>query len=142
MKKLFLLPLIMFALIGCGQEKESIYSGSGEQAAQTTSQNIKGGITLSLDNFSTYVAINSTIVVLSESSSSRAYYSYFIGADDCRFYDCSVTYEYKNTSGEASSGAITVPLSLSGDGQTNVFTARNGLYEIKIVSAAGTVKIL
>ena len=128
MKKIFLLPLIVLMLTGCGT------TSSNEEAHKENES-----IQLTTSNFSTYVATNSNAVSLGNDSYVR-YYTYFIGADNCRFIDCQVTYYYQHaTSPIADPTEETIKLSLSGDGEANFFYVRGLYYVLVVKSVKGTV---
>ncbi len=129
MKKTFLmLPVCLLSLASCGGGYET--ADSPKETVQLTAQ-----------NFSTYVAVNTTCTMF-EGQNYALYYSYFIGADECKFIDCTVTYKYTGANG---SDAITVPLSLSGDGQAKPFSGKivvgGSYYSLAITAAAGTVEV-
>lgn len=131
-KLLFLLPIISFALSACNPQKDKITDSPKESVA------------LSASNFSTYVAVNTTVQQSNANYSDVTFFSYFIGADYCKFVDCFVTYKYVH--GENSGGTeITVPLTLSGDGQAEPFVVtsmnRGMTYTLVVTSAKGTVHI-
>lgn len=123
----FLLPTLLLTLTWCGS-----------QVITPT----KETVTLGKDNFSTYVAVNTNCTYAADGNY-VIYFSYFIGADNCKFIDCSVTYQYDGASDQKNS--ITVPLSLSGDGQANPFYNRlvigGSVCSLKVTSAKGTVEV-
>ncbi len=127
MKKILLfVPMFALFLTGCGSQA----GGPSDSPKET--------VALTAKNFSTYVATNSSAAF--NANGRGFYYTFFIGADHCRFIDCEVTYSY---SGVDSSSKITVSLSISGDGEAKPFFAEN-MYSpstIKIESAKGTVEV-
>lgn len=132
---LVLLPLLLMTLSGCNSDKvDNRVSGT-----------IKETITLSASNFSTYVACNSIVTFNNTSNDYANYFTYFIGADYCKFINCNVTYGYAQMDNEYTIGRETVPLSLSGDGQTNPFHARfntaTAYYRFVVIDASGTVEV-
>ena len=93
-------------------------------------------VTLSKENFSTYVACNSSVTFNNTSNHYANYFTYFIGADYCKFVNFTVTYGYAYMA--------TVPLTLSGDGQANPYhvkLAEAGYYRFVVVAASGTVEV-
>ena len=128
-KTLLILSTLLLLLTGCNPQEDKITDSPKES------------VELSASNFSTYVAINTTSV-FNPDYNDMCFYSYFIGADYCKFVDCKVTYKYvgANTSSE-----YTVPLTLSGDGQALAYIARNigrgQTYTLTVTSAKGTVHI-
>ena len=151
MKKIFLLPLIVLMLTGCGQNGDITNSDNSESRSDvvlpsnnTVEDKPKERVQLTKDNFSTYVAINCNSSLISNETSSYTvvYYAYFIGADYCKFVDCKVTYLYSYNGNPGAE--TTVPLTLSGDGQANPFYAtqrNNYYYTFQFVSASGTVMV-
>lgn len=129
-KKLFLLPILAMSLSACG--------------SQPTQADVlpKETVTLTQKNFSTYVAVNTTCTPF-EGRSYALYYSYFIGADECKFIDCTVTYKYTGTND--SEKTFTVPLSLSGDGQAIPFVGGMNVgtthCTLSVTNAKGTVEV-
>ena len=73
------------------------------------------------------------------------YFTYFIGADYCKFVNCTVTYGYAYIANEYTGTGETVPLTLSGDGQANPYHVRinttAGYYRFVVVAASGTVEV-
>ncbi len=72
------------ALTGCNSNKV------GNRVSDTP----KETITLSKENFSTYVTCNSSVTFNNTSNHYANYFTYFIGADYCKFVNCTVTYGY------------------------------------------------
>lgn len=148
MKKITLFALlVLLALTGCKptNDNKAVKSSDGNsQSVTTSSQPIKGKVELTADNYVNYIAINTNMVIIN-SSYDTMYYSYFIGSNHCKFVDCKLTYEYVSNSGSAGSSAVTIPLTLSGDGQANPFYIRSPnrgvYYSIVITKASGTVQI-
>ena len=109
------------ALTGCNSNK----------ADNRVSDTPKETVTLSKENFSTYVACNSSVTFNNTSNDYANYFTYFIG-------DAYMANEYTGT-GE------TVPLTLSGDGQANPYHVRinttAGYYRFVVVAASGTVEV-
>lgn len=144
MKKLFLLlSLPIFALSGCG--KSSNTTNNTSSADNKISNSPKESVALTVENFSTYVAINSSSTLLNNSYNDVIYYSYFVGADYCKFVNCTVTYKYKRSGTEYTTEDYTVALSLSGDGQADPYfvynQGRSMYYFLIIVAASGTVEV-
>lgn len=131
-----LLPIILLALVGCNSNNTTSNTESNEPV-QT--------VELSSSNFSDYVAINSSASLINSDSQDVIYYSYFIGADYCKFIDCSVTYVYVHSGSGSSSSQSTVKLTISGDGQANpyfVYKQNNHTYYyISVISVSGTVEV-
>ena len=132
MKKFtLLLPLLTIALASC----------SGDKVSDSPKESVK----LSEKNYTSYIAINTTFAMPNAGYADVIYYSYFIGADYCKFVDCTISYKYIINSGAAESAMETVPLTLSGDGQANPFYARlnnrGNYYRIVITGASGTVQV-
>lgn len=134
-KLLILLPLTLMALTGCNSNK----------ADNRVSDTSKETVTLSKENFSTYVACNSSVTFNNTSSDYANYFTYFIGADYCKFVNCTVTYGYAYMENEYTGTGETVPLTLSGDGQANPYHVRistkAGYYRFVVVTASGTVEV-
>ena len=132
MKKFaLLLPLLTIALVSCG----------GDRVSDSPKESVK----LSEKNYSTYVAINTSFAMPNAGYADIIYFSYFIGADYCKFVDCTITYKYVINSGSVESPEETVPLTLSGDGQANPYYARLNnrgyFFNIVITGASGTVQV-
>lgn len=137
-KLLILLPLMMMALSGC--------SANGQNAADNkVSDTPKETVTLSATNFSTYVACNSSVTFNNSTNDYANYFTYFIGADYCKFVNCTVTYGYAYMANAYEGAGETVPLTLSGDGQANPYHVRintaAGYYRFVVVAASGTVEV-
>ena len=133
-KTLFLLPLVLLALTSC----------SSNAADNKVSDSPKQSVTLSAENFSTYVATNSSSALLNNSYNDVIYYTYFNGADYCKFVNCTVTYKY--VSNQSTEGTEeTIKLTLSGDGETNPYFARSQnrytYYHAVVTAASGTVEV-
>lgn len=100
-------------------------------------------VTLSKDNFSTYIATNTSIAFASKSDYYIFYFTHFIGADNCRFIDCTITYCY--SSGSTSTKRETVSLTISGDGEAKPymesFSYYPNNYSFSLISASGTIKV-
>ena len=133
-KTLFLLPLVLLALTGW----------SSNTTDNKVSDSPKQSVTLSAENFSTYVATNSSSALLNNSYNDVIYYTYFNGADYCKFVNCTVTYKYvSNQSAEGTEE--TIKLTLSGDGETNPYFARSQnrytYYHVVVTAASGTVEV-
>lgn len=131
----------MFTLTACGSNNAN---NNNSGADNTISNSPKESVQLSAGNFSKYVAVNSTVSLIYNEYNSVVYYSYFNGADYCKFINCTVTYSYLlNGGGEGNQ--YTVPLTLSGDGQSDPFFVsrpdRYTYYSIKIIGASGTVEV-
>ena len=140
----------MFALTACGSNNTcKVCNNSGNEnrtADIATNDSPKETDQLSAGNFSKYVAVNTAAAVIVNTSESVIYHSYFIGADYCKFINCTVTYTYVAGNNEPSSNSgQTVPLTLSGDGQAEPFhisqSNRNIYYRIVILNASGTVEV-
>lgn len=99
------------ALTGCNSNKVD----------NRVSDTPKETITLSKENFSIYVACNSSVTFNNTSYHYANYFTYFIGADYCKFVNCTVTYGYAYMANEYTDTGETVPLTLSGDGQANLY---------------------
>ena len=123
-----------FALMGCNPKEDNKITDTPKESVQ-----------LSAKNYTTYVAINTSIAMPNAGYNDVIYYSYFIGADYCKFVDCKLTYKYVLNGGSNESSEETVPLTLSGDGQANPFFARalnrGNYYNIVITGASGTVQV-
>ena len=128
----FVLPLL--CLTGCNPKEDNKVTDTPKESVQ-----------LSTSNYTSYVAINTSIAMPNAGYNDVIYYSYFIGADYCKFVDCKLTYKYVLSGGSAESSEETVPLTLSGDGQANPFFARalsrGSYYSIVITGASGTVQV-
>lgn len=109
-KLLILLPLTLMALTGCNSNKVD----------KRVSDTPRETITLSKENFSTYVTCNSSVTFNNTSNHYANYFTYFIGADYCKFVNCTVTYGYAYMTNEFTGTGETVHLTLSGDGQANL----------------------
>ena len=133
-KLLLLLPFVTFLLTGCNPKEENKVTDTPKESIQ-----------LSASNYINYVAINTSIATPNPNYADVIYYSYFIGADYCKFVDCKLTYKYVLNGGTAESATETIALTLSGDGQANPFYARSqnrgNYYNIVITGASGTVQI-
>lgn len=133
-KLLLLLPFVTFLLTGCNPKEENKVTDTPKESIQ-----------LSASNYTNYVAINTFIGQPNSSYNDIIYYSYFIGADYCKFVDCKITYRYVLNGGSTQTEEATVPLTLSGDGQANPFYARGlsrgSYYSITITKASGTVQV-
>ena len=142
-KRSFLyIPLFLGLLItGCKSgEKSTNNSDTSSVGDNKISDSPKESVSLTKSNFSTYVAINSIAVLVNSATHDVAYYSYFIGADYCKFRNCTVTYKYSGP-GETS----TVSLTLSGDGQADPYFVANqathAFYVLSVTGASGTVEV-
>ena len=102
-KLLILLPLTLLALTGCNSNKED----------NKVSDTPKETVTLSASNFSTYVACNSSVTFNNTSNDYANYFTYFIGADYCKFVNCTVTYGYAYMTNAYEGTGETVPLTSS-----------------------------
>lgn len=124
--KFLLMPLIMLSLGGC-----------------KTNGGIKETVALSAKNVETFVAVNTTSSLTQYAYDDVVFYSYFIGAEKCRFINCSVSYYY--IYGANKSEIFTVELTLSGCGQAIPYVVRNlprnATYVLKFSSANGTVEV-
>ena len=139
MKKLFLLPLFAIALAGCS-------SGSVGCTCSSSNAKLIESVNLSLDNFSKYIATN-TIRTFVGNTDYSSYHTQFIGADDCRFINCTIEYSFvymNNEPGGAGTGTV-VPLTISGDGETKPFVVRvsqnTGYYSFALIAVTGTVEV-
>lgn len=169
MKKLFLLPIISLLLVGCGlsngeKEEASSINGEAEQsevvapsssveeeedpmARHRVEDKPKEEVELTLSNLGTYVAINNNAVLLNNSSTGDnvvVFYAYFIGADYCKFVDCTISYYYSPSGGGSNAGENTTALSLSGDGQATPFYTRiqgNHWYYFNVSAVTGRVLV-
>lgn len=142
MKKLLItLPLLALGLAGCNASANYTPSNS----SKTTSKSSNETVQLTLDNFSTYVATNSSSTV-NTTSGYETYYTYFIGTDFCKFIDCTVSYGYAYYNNSFDGLSETVRLSLSGDGEAkplHVQTRSTTMYyQFVLLSVSGTVEIL
>ena len=149
MKKcLLFIPFMLLGLSGCNpKNSDSVNPSNGNtQATNQSAQTTKGKVQLSAENYTTYIAINTSIALPNAGYSDVIYYSYFIGSSYCKFIDCKLTYKYVLNGGSNESSPVTVPLTLSGDGQAEPFYARalnrGNYYAIVITGASGTVQIL
>ena len=140
MKKLVLLSALFFGLTGCNSANTN-QSNSANKIFDTP----KESVSLTAKNFSTYVACNSTVAFNTTSYDYANYFTYFIGADYCKFVNCTVTYGYAYMDNEYSGVGETVSLTLSGDGQTNLFHARlnnsSAYYRFVVLNASGIVEV-
>ncbi len=138
MKKIVLLPLLLFALTACN-------SGSSNCTCIGGSSEPKETVSLTKDNFSKYVTTNSTCSYHSNNDYAN-YYTYFVGAKCCKFISCEVTYVYTYQGAEttATSGT-TITLTIAGDGEALPYVARTsqnaGYYALVVISASGTVQV-
>lgn len=142
----------MLTLVGCGPKNDTANSKQEFDSSSnvlpsnnTVEDKPKEIVELTKDNFSTYVAINCSSSLISNETSryTVVYYAYFIGADYCKFVNCTVTYSFCY-SGNNSGSEVTVPLTLSGDGQADPYYVQlrdNYYYTFKFVSASGTVMV-
>ena len=130
-KTIFLLPLLCVALVSCNPKTEDKVTDTPKETVQLTAK-----------NFSTYVAMNSNSTSVGNDTYVR-YYTYFIGADYCKFVDCKVSYVYRHAQNPDtnSDGAATINLSISGDGEAGFFLTRGLYYYCDVVSASGTVLV-
>lgn len=122
------------ALTGCNSNKVD----------NRVSDTPKETVTLSKENFSTYVACNSSVTFNNTSNHYANYFTYFICADYCKFVNCTVTYGYAYMTNEYTGTGETVPLTLSGDGQANPYHVKfeaAGYYRFVVVAASGTVEV-
>ena len=137
MKKLVLLPIFLILLTGCSSGGVGCACSSGKTEPIET-------VTLTADNFSKYVATYSDSTGRDPNYFS-IYYTHFVGADYCKFIDCTVTYEYTLVGNQPSGNGKTISLSLSGNGETEPFTIKpsnnNIAYYAYIISASGTVEV-
>lgn len=127
-------------LSGCNNNPEtsSIKTTTESKASVTT-------VELTAGNFSDYVATNSSSS-FNVNTNYTTYYTHFVGAHNCVFIGCTVTYQYVVNGNEPSEAAgTTVSLTISGDGEANPFhvkvTSGYNYYVFRIISASGTVKI-
>lgn len=131
---------MLFGLVGCNSNN----NGSSSQDNKIT-DSPKESVALNASNFSTYVAINSSAAILNNSYNDVIYYSYFIGADYCKFVNCLVTYTYAMNGGAEGTESFTVLLTLSGDGQAKPYFARNQnrytYYSLIVTGASWTVEV-
>ena len=154
MKKFLLFPIVLLVMVGCGPKENSMVDTSKDAQTSTIilpSNNTvedkpKEIVELTKDNFSTYVAVNCSSSLISNETSryTVVYYAYFIGADYCKFVNCTVTYTYVYAPSGSAGEEITVPLTLSGDGQADPYFAQlrdNYYYTFKFISASGTVMV-
>ena len=153
-KLLFLLPLILVGLTGCGTKaKDSINNKDINSTEEVVPNSNKSSIDssgsdgpietveLSAENFSTYVASNTT-ASFNVNNNSVLYFTHFIGADYCKFINCTVTYTYITKGAAVPDSGETVPLTLSGDGQAYTQNARaNAILVLAVVAASGTIEV-
>lgn len=137
MKKIVLLPLLLFVLTACN-------SGSSNCTCIGGSSEPKETVSLTKENFSKYVGTYSSSSVY-DAVHSVTYYTHFVGASDCKFIDCSVTYNYTFSTGVTAINDTTVQLTLSGDGETVPFAVQpgsnNGVLTFKLISVNGTIEV-
>ena len=137
MKKLVLLPIFLILLTGCSA------GGVGCTCSSASNKPIET-VTLSSSNFSKYVATYSNSTGRDPNYFS-IYYTHFVGADNCKFIDCTVTYAYTIVGNQPAGSGTTIPLSISGDGETEPFTIKpsnnNIAYHAYIIAATGTVEV-
>ena len=128
-KSIVLLPLLSIALFGCNSP---------------LTQSNKEVVTLTTENFSTYVATRTSFTEMSNSSY-RVCSAYFEGADNCRFKDCTVTYVWSYGNTETLNSQQTISLTISGDGETKPvslrYTSAVLLHVLGIVDVSGTVEV-
>lgn len=138
---LLLLSLMLFGLTGCNSDSGNSSSSEDNRVVDSP----KESVSLSASNFSTYVAVNSSAAILNNSYNDVIYYSYFIGADYCKFVNCFVTYTYAKNGTTNIASSFTVPLTLSGDGQAEPFFVRDQTrftyYSLVVTAASGTVEV-
>lgn len=153
MKKLFITIFAGLSLISCNTSNNYNSSNSCSlpiSVSNSSTSNITFNsfetITLSKDNFSTYIATNTSIAFVPKMDYSDYhifYYTYFIGADNCRFIDCTITYCY--SSGSTYTKRETVSLTISGDGEAKPymesFSKYSNNFSFSLVSASGTIKV-
>ena len=142
-KSLLFISILMLLMTGCASSNKSCNCAYTPIPIDgNTNSDGPQEVTLSAENFSKYVAVN-TVSSYASAYDAVTYFSYFIGADNCRFIDCSVSYKY--VYGGSSFGYGTIPLTISGDGQANPFHTRENnrdtYYTISITSASGTIYI-
>ncbi len=134
MKKGLLFIFALGLMTGCTASKENVVSNTPKES-----------ITLSAENFSKYVATNSSSSLIGSSYNNVIYYTHFVGADYCKFIDCTVTYTYVANGSTPSGTGTTISLTLSGDGETLPYYVHsqsgNVYYSIGIISASGTVEV-
>lgn len=143
-----LLPLLFIGLCGCDSDNSS-EPNVAEKDNNVISNTPKQSIQLTASNFATYVATNSSCSIVMDSASDVIYYTYFIGADYCKFINCKVSYSYVSNTTENQNTLATVtgivPLTLSGDGEAKPFYVRsqnrNQYYYLVVVSVSGTVEV-
>lgn len=130
----------MFTLTACGSSNTNNNSGTDN----TISDSPKESVQLSAGNFSKYVAVNSNAALISNLNECVIFYSYFIGADYCKFVNCTVTYAYL-FKGTGEGTEHTIHLSLSGDGQAEPFctriTSNYSYYALSVIGASGMVEV-
>ena len=134
MKKGLLFIFALGLMTGCTASKENVVSNTPKES-----------VTLNADNFSTYVATNSSSSLVNNTSTNVIYYTHFVGADYCKFVNCTVTYTYVANGGIPSGTGTTISLTLSGDGEALPYFVKsqsnNAYYSIGIISASGTVEV-
>ena len=132
---MLVLPLV---LVGCTSNSATNVSDN------KITNSPKESITLSASNYSTYIATNSSSTLLNNSYNDVIYYTYFTGADYCKFVNCKITYKYVENGGDEGS-SHTISLNLSGDGEATPFFVRNQnrytYYYAVITGATGTVEV-
>lgn len=135
-KKVVCVPVMLSLLVGCGVSQTNT-----KVITQTPTVEKSTAVELTVDNFSKYVAVNTSACLITATSNNVIYYSYFIGADYFRFNNCTVTYKYKYSESLISE-SYTVPLTFSGDGQALPYSPKNSNYvfTFTLISTSGTVE--
>ena len=140
----FMFIVCVFMFGGCAQITENNgnpYDLNVSASSNNVSENKGTTISLTKDNFSKYVATNSSSDTVYNANTGYydiIYYTYFIGSKHCKFIDCTITCRY-------SSDEYTVQLNLSGDGEVPTFNSNSKrfyLYSLEIISVSGTVEII
>lgn len=127
-KTVLLLPVLLFLLTGC----------------KPTTDESSSTIELTKQSYQTYVTISyrSEYAYSSFGDQYFNYYADFSGSDICKFTDCKFLCCWVNANGQGLSSYVTVKLTISGDGEANVLTAREGSYHLSISEVKGTVEII
>ncbi len=116
------------AMVGCSSNNGSIIA-VGDAKVET--------VTLSKDNVTDYVATYSSAALIDAANNVSVYHCHFVGADNCKFIDCSIQYTWQ--SGNATG---TAHLTISGDGEAIPCTGRRVACTLVITGATGKVQIL
>lgn len=137
-KSIFLAVALLSLLTSCVRNNPNPTDSTSVTSETNKDADFPQTITLTTDNFSTYVATSSSSV---EVDRDIIYYTHFIGADNCRFNGCTVTYTYSTSGADKGDGSSTVPLTISGDGEAKPFCRKEsfGFYTFYLLSVKGQI---